>query len=178
MLVVFPQCKDRISLLRSNPMSTSVLNDRSWASSRMMTLYLSRSPSFKDSRSRTPSVMSSMNEISGFTRENREKNTFNFRFRRGAVFETNSVSDSCAQFTLSKSCNNNESMTYIEMTKQTSISSLTRFATDIAATRRGWVHPMRPCRQYPSSYKNWVSCVVFPEPVSPTTMTTTECFSI
>lgn len=55
-----------------------------------------------------------------------------------------------------------------------SISSLTRFATDIAATRRGWVQPMRPCLQYPSSYKNCVSCVVFPEPVSPTT-TITEC---
>ena len=33
------------------------------------------------------------------------------------------------------------------------ISAATRAATDIAATRRGWVHPMRPRSAYPASSK-------------------------
>ena len=39
-------------------MSTSVLRERSCASSRMMTLYRSKSPSFNDSLRSTPSVIS------------------------------------------------------------------------------------------------------------------------
>jgi hypothetical protein len=49
-------------------------------------------------------------------------------------------------------------------------SSATRFATDIAATRRGCVHPIRPLSAYPDSARYCTICVVFPEPVSPTTM--------
>jgi len=45
-------------LFRNNPMRTSVLKDLSCASSKMITLYRSRSPSFSDSRNKTPSVMS------------------------------------------------------------------------------------------------------------------------
>ena len=52
------------------------------------------------------------------------------------------------------------------------ISSLTRFATDIAATRRGCVQPIIPNVLYPSSCMYCVICVVFPDPVSPTTTTT------
>lgn len=44
-------------LFLSNPINMSVLNDRSCASSRINTEYRSRSPSFNDSRRRTPSVM-------------------------------------------------------------------------------------------------------------------------
>ena len=51
------------------------------------------------------------------------------------------------------------------------ISSDTRFATDIAATRLGCVQPIMPNVEYPSSCMYWVICVVFPEPVSPTTTT-------
>jgi hypothetical protein len=47
------------------------------------------------------------------------------------------------------------------------ISSLTRFATDIAATLLGWVHPIMPYLLYPSSCRYWVSWVVLPLPVSP-----------
>jgi len=51
----------------------------------------------------------------------------------------------------------------------TSISSATRLDTDIAATRRGWVHAtMRLPRVTPVSTMNDGICVVFPEPVSPT----------
>ena len=50
-------------------------------------------------------------------------------------------------------------------------SSLTRLATDMAATRRGCVQPIMPYRPYPSSIKYCVSCVVFPLPVSPTITT-------
>jgi hypothetical protein len=57
---VFPECKWH-SLFRSKPISMSVLNDRSWASSRMMQVYRSRSPSLSDSRSSTPSVISDTN---------------------------------------------------------------------------------------------------------------------
>lgn len=46
------------SLFRSRPMRMSVLRDRSCASSRMIQLYLSKSPSFNDSLNSTPSVMS------------------------------------------------------------------------------------------------------------------------
>ena len=41
----------------SRPKRTSVLSERSWASSMMMALYWSRSGSLRDSRSRMPSVM-------------------------------------------------------------------------------------------------------------------------
>ena len=34
------------------------------------------------------------------------------------------------------------------------------------------VQPMMPCLQYPASRRYWVICVVLPDPVSPTTMTT------
>ena len=52
------------------------------------------------------------------------------------------------------------------------ISSLTRLATLIAATRRGWVQPINPYLPYPCSNRYCVNCVVLPDPVSPTTMTT------
>jgi hypothetical protein len=54
-------------------------------------------------------------------------------------------------------------------------SSATRLATDVAATRRGWVHPILPRSARPSSARYWVSWVVFPEPVSPMTMRTGFC---
>ena len=51
----------------------------------------------------------------------------------------------------------------------TSISSATRLATDIAATRRGCVQThILPSLVYPASTTNCGICVVFPEPVSPT----------
>lgn len=51
----------------------------------------------------------------------------------------------------------------------TSISSATRLATDMAATRRGCVHAtMVPGAPHPVSNMNCGICVVFPEPVSPT----------
>ena len=52
----------------------------------------------------------------------------------------------------------------------TSISSATRFATDIAATRLGCVHTtiLFSFVVYPASTRNWGICVVFPDPVSPT----------
>merc|ERR1740124_1691852 len=41
------------------------------------------------------------------------------------------------------------------------------------ATLLGWVHPISiPSRHYPDSRRYWVSWVVLPDPVSPTTMTT------
>ncbi len=47
----------------------------------------------------------------------------------------------------------------------------TRAATLIAATRLGWVQPtFFPSLQYPASYRYCGICVVFPEPVSPSTM--------
>jgi hypothetical protein len=42
----------------------------------------------------------------------------------------------------------------------------------MAATRRGCVQQIMPLLQYPSSYRNWPSWVVFPDPVSPMTMST------
>ena len=45
-------------------------------------------------------------------------------------------------------------------------SAATRFAMEIAATRRGCVTAMDP---YPARYRNWGIWVVFPLPVSPTT---------
>jgi len=50
-------------------------------------------------------------------------------------------------------------------------SSETLFATDIAATRLGCVHPTIPNVVYPASCMYCVICVVFPDPVSPTTTT-------
>jgi hypothetical protein len=52
------------------------------------------------------------------------------------------------------------------------ISSLMRSATVRAAMRRGCVWPICPSRPRPSSSMIFGSCVVFPEPVSPATMTT------
>lgn len=46
-------------------------------------------------------------------------------------------------------------------------SSATLPAREIAATRRGWVMAMMPCRPMPASYRYWGIWVVFPEPVSP-----------
>ena len=51
-------------------------------------------------------------------------------------------------------------------------SSATRREMLIAATRRGWVQPMRPRRSSPASRHIFGSCVVLPEPVSPATMST------
>ena len=51
-------------------------------------------------------------------------------------------------------------------------SSATRLATDVAATRRGCVQPILPRSANPASAKNCVICVVFPDPVSPMTMST------
>jgi len=49
-------------------------------------------------------------------------------------------------------------------------SSETRLATDIAATRLGWVQPILPLTVYPASARYWVIWVVFPDPVSPITI--------
>lgn len=54
--------------------------------------------------------------------------------------------------------------------KQQPNSSDTLFATDMAATLRGWVHPILPLDVYPASARYWVICVVFPDPVSPITI--------
>mmetsp|Transcript_11528 Transcript_11528/g.42703 ORF Transcript_11528/g.42703 Transcript_11528/m.42703 type:complete len:321 (-) Transcript_11528:650-1612(-) len=51
-------------------------------------------------------------------------------------------------------------------------SSATRFATLIAATLRGCVHPILPRLVYPASARYWVICVVLPLPVSPITTNT------
>ena len=51
-------------------------------------------------------------------------------------------------------------------------SSAMRAATERAAMRRGWVCPMRPAAPRPMSSAIFGSCVVFPDPVSPHTMTT------
>lgn len=51
-------------------------------------------------------------------------------------------------------------------------SSATRSATVRAAIRRGWVWPIRPRTPRPSSRQILGICVVFPEPVSPATITT------
>jgi len=48
-------------------------------------------------------------------------------------------------------------------------SSDTRLATDTAATFLGCVHPSLPFSNRPSSAKYCAICVVFPDPVSPTT---------
>ncbi len=51
-------------------------------------------------------------------------------------------------------------------------SVATRADTEVAATRRGWVQPMRKRSSGKDSRQNLGSWVVFPEPVSPeTTMT-------
>ena len=47
-----------------------------------------------------------------------------------------------------------------------------RSATVRAASRRGWVCPIWPCRPRPSSSAIFGICVVLPEPVSPATITT------
>lgn len=46
----------------------------------------------------------------------------------------------------------------------TSISSATRAATLMAATRRGCVHPILPALEYPASWRYWVIWVVLPAP--------------
>lgn len=52
-------------------------------------------------------------------------------------------------------------------------SSATRFATLMAATRRGWVQPtFFPPSHHPASYRYCGSCVVLPLPVSPTMIST------
>mmetsp|Transcript_752 Transcript_752/g.2446 ORF Transcript_752/g.2446 Transcript_752/m.2446 type:complete len:231 (-) Transcript_752:1225-1917(-) len=56
-------------------------------------------------------------------------------------------------------------------------SSATRFATDIAATRRGCVHPILPLEVYPLSARYCVICVVLPDPVSPMTTKTWLSFT-
>ena len=83
-------------------MSTSVLSERSWASSRMMTLYLSRSPSFNDSRSKTPSVISAhvRERYENTITAKRQRRTFNLRFCRRAVFETNGISHCTTELAL------------------------------------------------------------------------------
>jgi hypothetical protein len=48
-------------------------------------------------------------------------------------------------------------------------SSETRLATETAATFLGCVHPSLPFSSRPSSAKYCAICVVFPDPVSPTT---------
>ena len=54
----------------------------------------------------------------------------------------------------------------------TFISSATRLEMLIAATRRGWVQPIRPRAPSPASRHILGNCVVFPDPVSPATMST------
>jgi hypothetical protein len=51
-------------------------------------------------------------------------------------------------------------------------SAAIRSATVRAAIRRGWVWPICPVTPRPSSRQIFGNCVVFPEPVSPATMTT------
>mmetsp|Transcript_18673 Transcript_18673/g.46478 ORF Transcript_18673/g.46478 Transcript_18673/m.46478 type:complete len:204 (-) Transcript_18673:596-1207(-) len=117
------------------PNSTSVCRLRSWASSMMMQLYMSRSLSRSVSRSSTPSVM--------------------------------------YLITVSGPVQSSKRMAYPTVVpSSTPISSLTRLATDMAATRRGCVHPMRPLDVYPLSARYCVIWVVLPEPVSPITTST------
>lgn len=80
-------------------MRTSVLSDRSWASSRMMTLYRSKSPSLSDSRSKTPSVISGETLVKKDQREVIAL-TFDLRLFGSAILKTNRISDRPAQFTL------------------------------------------------------------------------------
>ena len=55
----------------------------------------------------------------------------------------------------------------------TSSSSLTLLATDMAATLLGCVQAMPlPFCAYPASSRNCGICVVFPDPVYPTSMST------
>ena len=58
------------------------------------------------------------------------------------------------------------------MPSSVSSSSAIRAATVRAAIRRGWVWPIWPVTPRPSSRQIFGSWVVFPEPVSPATMTT------
>ena len=51
-------------------------------------------------------------------------------------------------------------------------SSAIRSATVRAASRRGWVWPIIPATPRPRSRQILGICVVFPEPVSPATITT------
>ena len=51
-------------------------------------------------------------------------------------------------------------------------SSAIRSATARAAIRRGCVWPIRPCTPRPASRQIFGSWVVFPDPVSPATITT------
>lgn len=56
-------------------------------------------------------------------------------------------------------------------------SSATRFATDMAATRRGWVQPILPRTVNPASARYCVICVVLPLPVSPMTTSVWCCIT-
>ena len=56
--------------------------------------------------------------------------------------------------------------------KATFNSSATRRATEVAATRRGWVQAMRPLSPRPAARHIFGICVVLPEPVSPASTST------
>src|SRR6478735_1093385 len=56
--------------------------------------------------------------------------------------------------------------------KPTFSSSATRRATELAATRRGWVQAMRPRSPRPAARHIFGICVVLPEPVSPASTST------
>ncbi len=65
----------------------------------------------------------------------------NLRFGRCTIFETNRVANCGTELALHRT---SVVIDEINRWKLTCISSLTRFATDMAATRRGWVQPTRP----------------------------------
>ena len=54
----------------------------------------------------------------------------------------------------------------------TASSSATRFEILMAATRRGWVHPITPRSAIPASKHILGNCVVLPDPVSPAIINT------
>lgn len=81
--------RERIFL--NKPMRTSVLSERSCASSRMIQLYRSKSPSFKDSRRSTPSVMSAPKLIKSYKLAGRL--AFDPCFGGRTIFESNRISN-------------------------------------------------------------------------------------
>lgn len=195
------------------PNSTSVLSDRSCASSIITALYWSKSPSFNDSRSNIPSViyLITVSYVSQNTwarplesiTQSWSPSTCNITLKEGwfrllqVCLTQNCIKALPQQLNIWKVYIVNYFvpvlwlkilatkvhispelvyMSHINIVQYynrhtldvqssnrieyphaapnfTPISSLTRLATDMAATRRGWVHPIIPDLPYPSSYK-------------------------
>lgn len=90
------------------------------------------------------------------------KLTLDSRLRRGTILESNSIANQASEFNLEREVRSEHAgiiakgQALMSRRKRmlTSISSETRLATLMAATRRGCVQPIVPYLQYPSSYKN------------------------